>query len=350
MEAPSIAIDSRGIVGETAGVSSGFGVLVPQGWKMDLISFPTSPAKYQAMQQVAREAERLGYDGLWVYDHFLTVPRPEIEATFECWTVTAALAAQTARIRLGQMVTCNSYRPPSLLAKMSSTLDVISGGRLDFGIGAGWYEDEYRAYGYPFPPVHERLQQLEESVQVIAAMWTQDRATFRGRWYTVEGAINEPKPLQCPRPPIWIGGGGEKITLRIVARYGDAANINGLLETVRHKCDVLQQHCRDVGRDYETITKSVMFQPVVIRRTEKEARAAAERARIATDESAEDWAASSLVGTPEQCIERLRAYQAIGISYFILYFWNIAVDLEALNLFAEQVIPALRELRAVAHP
>ena len=321
-------------------MSSRFGVFVPQGWKMDLVSFPSAPAKYQAMRQVAREAERLGFDGLWVYDHFHTVPRPTIEATFECWSLMAALAVETQRIRLGQMVTCNSYRPPALLAKMSATIDVTSGGRLDFGIGGGWYEHEYRAYGYPYPPVGERLRQLEEAVQLITAMWTQERTSFSGRYYTVDGAINEPKPLQRPHPPIWIGGGGEKVTLRILARHGDASNFGGTLETVRHKCDVLRRHCADAGRDYEAIVKSVSFEPVIIRPNEAEARAVADQARQASGDK--DWDEAALVGTPAQCIERIRAYEQVGVSYFILYFQGLADDLEQLRLFAEEVLPAFR--------
>ena len=321
-------------------MASRFGVFLPQGWKMDLVSFPEGRAKYQAMRQVAREAERLGYDGLWVYDHFHTVPRAEVEATFECWSLMAALAVETQRIRLGQMVTCNSYRPPSLLAKMSATIDVISGGRLEFGIGGGWHEREYRAYGYPFPPVGERLRQLEEAVRVITAMWTQERATFQGRYYAIEGAINEPKPVQRPHPPIWIGGGGEKVTLRIVARHGDASNFGGPVEMVRHKCEVLRQHCREVGRDYDAIVKSVSFEPVILRRTESEARAVAERVRAASLD--DEWDDMALVGTPAQCIERIQAYERIGISYFILYIHGVADDLEPLRLFAEQVLPAIR--------
>jgi F420-dependent oxidoreductase-like protein len=321
-------------------MASQFGVFVPQGWKMDLATFPSAPAKYQAMRQVAKEAERLGFDGLWVYDHFHTVPRPTLEATFECWSLMAALAVETQRIRLGQMVTCNSYRPPALLAKMSATVDVISGGRLDFGIGGGWYQHEYRAYGYPFPPVGERLRQLEEAVQLITAMWTQERASFSGRYYSLDGAINEPKPLQRPHPPIWIGGGGEKVTLRIVARHGDASNFSGTVEQVRHKCDVLQKHCRDAGRDYDAIVRSVSFEPVIVRQTEAEARAVADRAREASGD--EDWDESALVGTPAQCVERIRSYEQVGVSYFILYFQGVADDLEPLHLFAEQVLPACR--------
>src|SRR6476619_4937852 len=164
-----------------------FGLFVPQGWRLDLIDIPDPIAKYAAMTHVATEAERLGFDSIWVYDHFHTVPTPELETTFECWTSTAALARDTKNIRIGQMVTCNSYRNPALLAKMASTVDVLSHGRLNFGIGAGWYEHEYRAYGYEYPDAPERLRQLREAVQIILAMWTQEEAVFEGKYYQVRG-------------------------------------------------------------------------------------------------------------------------------------------------------------------
>jgi F420-dependent oxidoreductase-like protein len=311
-----------------------FGVFVPQGWKMDLVDFRSGPDKYGALQRVAQEADRLGYDSLWVYDHFHTIPVPTLEATFECWTLMAALAVETQRIRLGQMVTCNSYRPPSLLAKLSANVDVISKGRLDFGIGGGWYEHEYLAYGYPYPPVGERLRQMEEGIQVITAMWTQDHARFQGRYYHVDGAINEPKPVQKPHPPIWIGGSGEKVTLRIVAQRGNASNFGGPVEQVQHLCQVLQGHCRTVGRDYDDLTRSTSIEPLIIAETEKEANALADRAGVSLEDT--------IGGTPEQCIERIRAYERVGINYLICYFQDVARDLVPLRLFAERVIPALR--------
>src|SRR5205823_11105162 len=158
----------------------------------------------------------------------------------------------------------NSYRPPALLAKMSATIDVISGGRLDFGIGGGWYEHEYQAYGYPYPPVGERLRQLEEAVQLITAMWTQERASFRGRYYTVDGAVCEPKPLQRPHPPIWIGGGGEQKTLRVVAEHAGGWNAFPLpIPQLQHKLDALRGHCDAVGRDYDAIRKQLVCTAIV---------------------------------------------------------------------------------------
>jgi len=311
-----------------------FGVFVPQGWKMDLVDFDRGPDKYAALRRVAKEADRLAYDSLWVYDHFHTVPVPSLEATFECWTLMAALAVETQRIRLGQMVTCNAYRSPSLLAKLSANVDVISQGRLDFGVGGGWYEHEYRAYGYPFPPVGERLRQMEEAIQVITAMWTQDHARFQGRYYHVDGAINEPKPVQKPHPPIWVGGSGEKVTLRIVAQRGDASNFGGPVEEVQRLCQVLRGHCRSLGRNYDELTRSTSIEPLIIAEAEKEAKALADRAGVSLQDT--------IGGTPEQCIERIRAYERVGINYLICYFQDVARDLAPLRLFAEQVIPAFQ--------
>src|SRR3954447_8325971 len=162
-----------------------FGVLVPQGWHRDLEDIKDPVEQFEAMVRVGKESERLGFDSIWLYDHFHTVPTGEIDTTFECWISTAALARETTRVRIGQMVTCNSYRNPALLAKMASTVDTLSHGRLELGIGAGWYENEYLAYGYPYPSTRERLQRLKEAVQVILAMWTQDEAFFEGQYYQV---------------------------------------------------------------------------------------------------------------------------------------------------------------------
>src|SRR6266568_8769925 len=204
-----------------------FGLFVPQGWRMDLLGIADLVEAYETMTHVAQEAESLGYHSIWLFDHFHTVPTPTQEVTFECWTSSAALARDTQRIRVGQIVTCNGYRNPALLAKMASTVDALSHGRLVFGIGAGWYEHEYNAYGYGFPETKERLARLREAVQVILALWTQEEAQFEGKYYQVSGAINQPKGVQKPHIPLLVGGGGEKVTLKIVAQYADACNIGG---------------------------------------------------------------------------------------------------------------------------
>src|SRR2546423_3833208 len=218
-----------------------FGVLVPQGWRMDLASIDDPIEQYETMTRFGLEAERLGFDSIWLYDHFHTVPRPELETTFECWISTAALARDTSTVRIGQMVTCNSYRNPTLLAKIASTVDVLSHGRLDFGIGAGWYEQEYNAYGYAFPDAPTRLRMMREAIQIILKMWTEEEAHFEGKYYQVRGAINQPKGVQKPHIPMLIGGGGEQVTLKLVAQYGDACNIgNQDVEATARKFEILR--------------------------------------------------------------------------------------------------------------
>src|SRR6266853_3765797 len=230
-----------------------FGLLVPQGWTMDLARIKDPVEAYETMTRVAQTADEVGFASAWLVDHFHTRPQVSQEVTFECWTTTAALARDTTRIRIGQLVTCNGYRNPALLAKMASTVDVLSHGRLNFGIGAGWFEHEYRAYGYDYPDTPDRLRRLGEAVQVILAMWTQEEAVFEGKYYQVRGAINQPKGVQKPHIPLLIGGGGEKVTLKLVAQYGDACNVLGDLETIKHKLAVLKEHCETWGRDYATI-------------------------------------------------------------------------------------------------
>ncbi|MDQ3928504.1 MAG: LLM class F420-dependent oxidoreductase [Chloroflexota bacterium] len=332
-----------------------FGVLVPQGWHLDLESVKDPVDKFEAMVRVGVEAERLGFDSIWVYDHFHTVPYAKLETNFECWIATAALARETSRVRIGQLVTCNSYRPPSLLAKMASTVDVLSHGRLDFGIGAGWYEQEYLAYGYPFPDGPERLRMLGEALQILHAMWTEPNATFEGKYYHIENAINEPKGVQKPHIPIWVGGGGEKVTLKLVAKYADACNVGGVNpDFYRHKFDVLRQHCEDVGRDYDSIIKSAeVFTHLVL--PGQTAEAATTKARkdagtlVGRDISLEEFREGNFVGYPQGFIgstqEAVEVYKSLidaGVEYFVVYLSDV-VNLDTLHAFAEEVLPAFRD-------
>src|SRR5260221_1616703 len=208
---------------------------------MDRASSKDPVEAYEAMTRVAQTADETGFASVWLVDHFHTIPRPSQEVTFECWTTTAALARDTKRVRVGQAVTCTGYRNPALLAKMASTVDVLSHGRLNFGIGAGWFEHEYRAYGYDYPNTPDRLRRLREAVQVILAMWTQEEAVFEGTFYQVHGAINQPKGVQKPHIPLLIGGGGEKVTLKLVAQYADACNVSGDMGTIKQRLAVLQE-------------------------------------------------------------------------------------------------------------
>src|SRR5438876_4795072 len=294
-----------------------FGVIVPQGWRMDLVGIQDPVEAYETMTHVAQTAEELGYDSIWLYDHFHTVPVPTQEVTFECWTSTAALARDTQRVRIGQMVTCNSYRNPALLAKMASTVDVLSHGRLVLGIGAGWYEHEYRAYGYPYPETGERLGRLHEAIQIILAMWTQDEATFEGRYYQVKGAINQPKGAQKPHIPLLIGGGGEKVTLKLVAQYADACNVGGDIATIKHKLAVLRQHCDEVGRDYNSIKRTILIDDCAIAETEEAA-----LAKLTPDQrnNLDEMRKTSLIGTPTMIRQRLAEYEEAGIQEIVIRF------------------------------
>ncbi len=222
-----------------------FGVFVPQGWRMDLTEIADPVEKYEAMTRVAKAADGIDvYDSIWVYDHFHTVPQPTHETVFECWTITAALTRDTQRVNVGQMVTCNGYRNPALLAKMASTVDVMSHGRLYCGFGAGWYEHEWKAYGYGFPETRDRMRAFREGCQIIYRMWTEDEPTFEGEYYHIDKPINEPKGARKPHPSFWIGGGGEQVTLKLVARYADACNVGGgNPDVIRQKLEVLRGHC-----------------------------------------------------------------------------------------------------------
>ena len=315
-----------------------FGVFMPQGWKMELVSIDGAEAKWQRAVEVALLAEELGYDSLWLYDHVHNVPRPAHEAVFECWMTAAAISQRTSRIRIGQMVGCNSYRNPAILAKMTSTFDVISGGRLDWGIGAGWYQNEYEAYGYEFPSAKVRIGMLREAVEIVRSMWTDAETNYEGRYYTLHRANCDPKPLQRPRPPILIGGGGEQLTLRVVARLADRSNFGGKPEEFAHKTEVLRQHCKDVGRDYDEIEKT--WSPeVFVRETEKEIQDAGSRSFWG--EPFESWSAGNLVGTPEQVAEKIRTYMDLGVTSFMPWCSDYPED-TTLRLFAEQVIPQFR--------
>lgn len=306
-----------------------FGLSVPQGWAMDLASIKDPEEAYEAMTGVAQTADEAGFASIWMVDHFHTIPRPSQEVTFECWTTTAALARDTKRVRVGQLVTCNGYRNPALLAKMASTVDVMSHGRLNFGIGAGWFEHEYRAYGYDYPETPDRLRLLRDAVQVILAMWTQEEAVFEGKYYQVRGAINQPKGVQKPHIPLLIGGGGEKVTLRLVAQYADACNLSGDLETIKRKLAILKQHCEEVGRDYESIHRTITsFSSIAA--TEEQA-----IAKVPAGLLGRPVTAGALIGSPDTIRRRLTELEEAGIQEVILAFPDV-LDLNLLHFFARE--------------
>ncbi len=315
-----------------------FGVFIPQGWKMELAGIEGAQAQWQTSVDVAVLAEKLGYDSIWVYDHFHNVPKPAQEAVFECWTTIAAISQRTSRIRLGQMVGCNSYRNPGLLAKITSTVDVISGGRLDWGIGAGWYESEYKGYGYEFAKPSDRIGMLRETVEIVKSMWTNAETNYDGKYYKMSRANCDPKPLQQPTPPVWIGGGGEQLTLRVVAQHADVSNFGSSLEEFIKKRAILQDHCRIIGRDEDTIRKTISSE-VFIRETEKEIIEAG--SKNLWGEPAESWRAKALVGTPEQVSEKIQKYLDADCTGFIPWCADYP-STETLELFATKVISNFR--------
>ncbi|HEY8515911.1 MAG TPA: LLM class F420-dependent oxidoreductase [Candidatus Binatia bacterium] len=304
------------------------------------IQTPQEGASYAAIAAHWKEAERLGYDTVWLDDHFYGVVTPPGADQLESWVTMAALARETSTIRFGTLVGCNSYRNPALVAKMAASLDQISGGRLEFGLGAGWYEQEYVGYGYEFPPIKQRLEQLGEALEICVRMWTEDRASFTGKHYRIEQAYNRPQPVQKPHPPIVIGGGGEKVLLRLVARYASVWNMSGSPAEMQHKMQVLDRHCADLGRDPSEIERS-WFGPLLIDDDpERLARRLAKRSAN-TGEAAQTIDSRMIAGTPEQVIARIREYVAIGVTHFIAMFGRVD-DLRSTRLFAEKVIPAFR--------
>jgi alkanesulfonate monooxygenase SsuD/methylene tetrahydromethanopterin reductase-like flavin-dependent oxidoreductase (luciferase family) len=251
----------------------------------------------------------------------------------ECLALMAGLSAKTEKIRIGTLVICNSYRNPALLAKTLCTIDHISNGRLEIGYGAGWMEPEYKAYGYEFPSMGTRLKMFEEGLHIMKAMFTEKRATFEGRHYKINEAICNPKPLQKPHPPITIGGSGEKIMLKLVARFADRWNCPAGYESFAHKYNVLKQHCKDVGRDVNTIDVSEQLL-VCIGSSDAEVEAKWKAAQML-----KPFVTTGIKGTPKQLIEQLKQRVAMGITTFTIFFSDFAPP-PTLELFAKEVMPA----------
>ena len=326
-----------------------FGLFIPQGWRLDLVGIEPEN-HWTVMRDLATYADRSAWDSLWVYDHFHTVPVPTGEATHEAWSLMAAYAATTLRIKLGQMCTAMSYRNPVYLAKVAATADIISGGRIQMGIGGGWYEHEWRAYGYGFPSAGVRLGRLDEGVQIMRDAWRDGIVSFDGKHYQVDGAIVAPKPLREHGIPLWIAGGGEKVTLRIAAQYAQYTNFTPEPEAFAHKSEVLAEHCRSVGTDFHAIVRSVNVNAIV-GSSEADVKDRLQRVRdrlvgCVGEASADAMIAGtsgpdSATGTPDQVIERLAKIRDLGCEYAICYFPEAAYDRSGIEMFESQVIPAL---------
>ncbi len=290
------------------------------------------------LRDLAQAAEQLGYHSLWLFDHLYHFPVPDNVTVLESWTLMSVLAGATSSIRLGTLVLCDGYRPPALLAKMAATLDVLSGGRLEFGYGAGWHEEEFTGYGYEFPSVATRIRRMEEGLTVLKQLWSAERSSWTGKFYRLHEAICEPKPVQRPHPPITIGGGGERLLLRAVARHADIWNFFPVpLPEYERKVQVLDQHCRDAGRDPASLQRSLLT-PTITAEWEKEVRDQLEGAKARGYMWAR-WGAL-VQGTPDIVVPRFRDYIRRGVSFFIIQLPD-SRDLKRIEFVAKQVISEL---------
>ncbi len=283
------------------------------GFHMPNYTFPDTPPErlFERVVELATAAERTGFDMVTVMDHFyqIGVVGPEADPMLEAYTTLGALAARTTRVALATMVTGVTYRNPALLAKEVTTLDVISKGRAVLGIGAAWNEAEHQGYGFEFPPIRERLNRLEEALQICRAMFREERPSFQGRYYSIERALNSPRPIQPGGPRIMVGGGGEQRTLRLVARYADISNFFGEEEDLRRKNELIDRYCEEIGRDPKEILRTTPA-PVVLVRNEREAAAVLDRIP-------EERRRQLMPATVEQAVEKLDHFRTLGFEGFI---------------------------------
>jgi F420-dependent oxidoreductase-like protein len=318
------------------------GTFVPQGWKLEYTGMPAEQAWARSVE-LAQRAEQLGYRSIWVYDHVETVPRREPTHVFEAFTMLAALSQRTSRVALGQLVGCVGYRNVGLLAKEAACVDVYSGGRLVLGLGAGWYEREYEAYGYRFPPARERLTLLDEALTVIPRLWTEETVDFDGELVHVDGAFCDPRPVQTPRPPILVGGGGEQVTLRIAARHADLTNWQVGIDAFVRKSDLLARYCDEAGRDPASITRT-HGPDCRIFDTEAEMRRWLDSpggGQLWGRTPHDTYVADNLVGTVEQVTQKALAFVEAGCGGFVNWYRDFPSD-ESMTAWIEAVEPALR--------
>ena len=288
------------------------GVVVPQGWFTEYQGWDELAAWKQTVA-VAQQADRMGFDSVWLYDHFHTVPQAADEIVFEPFTSLSALAALTDRVRIGHIVICTAFRNPALTAKMISTLDTISGGRAELGIGAGWKRDEWLAYGYGFPPTRERLAILGDHLEIITRMLgggDTDRASYTGTYASVAGAINRPKPIQKPRVPVMVGGNGPNVTWRLAAKFADELNLDGMApDEVAQSLPVIRARCEEIDRDPDSLKVSV-----------------------------HTWHESPGVSDPgQQRVDLFGAYTELGIHRVQSYVDGLVDGSEALEAFSADV-------------
>jgi probable F420-dependent oxidoreductase len=314
---------------------------------------PQVDVGYKDIERVAKESERLGFDSVWLYDHmfpaiisYTNYSYPHegsvTSPCYEIWTTLSALATATTKIRLGSMTLVNPFRYPSVVAKMTSTLDNISNGRIEVGIGAGWFKGEFDAYGIPFIDAETRIAALREGIQIIKKMWTEEKTTFKGKYYSVESAYCAPKPVQKPHPPVWVGGSVPAV-LKVAAEFADGWNLafypSNTPAGYRKKAKAIEQYCKEVGRDPKQLRKSWMGEIVMGQtKADVEQKVAALKPAVMTFE---DYKIARIIGTPDEVVAQIQSYIKEGSSYFMLRFPQVET-IEPLKSFAEQVMARLR--------
>ena len=309
-----------------------FGVFLP------FFAFQTEKKAAQLfnlLQDVVLECERLEYSSVWLDDHLMFNEIPILE----CWTTLSALSRVTETIRLGTMVTCNSFRNPALLAKMAATLDNISNGRLELGIGAGVQKNEHDAFGFPFLSAKDRVERLNEAVEIIKKLWIEKKVSYTGKYYSLKNAVCEPKPVQKPHLPIVIGGGGEKLTLKVTARHADRYDWGYLpsLEHYKRKLKVLEKNCENLGRKVSEIEKSCWPAGQIFIGDDRKDLTKRVMQLVPKGVNLEEFMRTNFVGTPEDCIKQLQQYMNLGVTQFMLFFGDLS-DLKGLRIFAEKVV------------
>ena len=296
---------------------------------------PQAGQSTKALFDRATLCEKLGYHSLWLVDHFWTRGMPDLDHV-EALTMMAGLAARTEKLRIGTLVLCNSFRNPALLAKSLTTIDHISNGRLEIGMGAGWMDEEYRAYGYEFPETPVRLRQLQDGLEILHAMLGPEKQpSYQGKYYSIDHASNNPKPVQKPRPPITVGGSGEKVMLKLVAKYADRWNCPAGYQSFEHKFNVLKEHAKKVGRNIDEINISEQLL-VCIGNNDAEV-----EQKWTGAQRMKPFSITGIKGTPKQLIEELKNRVKMGITTFTIFFSDMAPP-ATLELFAKEVMPAFK--------
>lgn len=299
-----------------------FGFVIPQGWRNELPQM-SSVDRFKYSKDIVIVAEKNGFDSVYAYDHFIPHYRyPNTGNFFECFTLLSAISTYTKKLKIGQIVTCNSYRNPALLAKMVATLDVITNGRTELGIGAGWYEEEYKSYGYTYSSDIVRILQLQESIQIIKKLWIQKAANFRGKYYSLEDAICFPKPIRKPHPTVMVGGSGEKYLLKVVAKYADRYNLYfGTPQEMERKINIL----KDYNTQNREIEHSIVLPCLIVDNDEEIEKIVKKmkKENMTIDQFKKSVAGGLTVGTIDDIINGISQYVNIGVSHFIFHFLHL---------------------------